>query len=87
MLSIIPLFLSAAGFRFAKDTRGGGFLLTHVVKSNKGEFKHEKDKTLQLVEALGVAVENREEELNVPAIPAISEVVNIRITGAWIRYR
>jgi ADP-heptose:LPS heptosyltransferase len=67
LLSIIPLFLSAASFRFAKDTRGGGFLLTHVVESKKGKFKHEKDKTLQLVETLGVAVENRETELSIPA--------------------
>ena len=67
LLSIIPLFLSAAGFRFAKDTRGGGFLLTHVVKWDRKKDKHEKDKTLRLVETLGVAVENREIELNIPA--------------------
>ncbi|MDD5724091.1 MAG: glycosyltransferase family 9 protein [Syntrophales bacterium] len=66
LLSIIPLFLSAASFRFAKGTRGGGFLLTHVVKSKKGECKHAKDETLRLVEALGVAVEERETALNIP---------------------
>ena len=63
LLSIIPLFLSAVRFRFAQDTRGGGFLLTHSIK---GEFKHVKDKTLQLVETLGVAVEDRETELDIP---------------------
>ena len=63
LLSIIPLFLSAARFRFAKDTRGGGFLLTHAIK---GKCKHAKDETLHLVEALGVAVKDREPELNIP---------------------
>jgi len=63
LLSIIPLFLSAVRFQFAQDTRGGGFLLTHSIK---GEFKHVKDKTLQLVETLGVAVEDRETELDIP---------------------
>ncbi|RLB81604.1 MAG: hypothetical protein DRH17_08675 [Deltaproteobacteria bacterium] len=66
LLSIIPLFLSGARFRFAKDTRGGGFLLTHIVHWNKGMIRHEKDKALQLVEALGVPIRNREAELSIP---------------------
>ena len=66
LLSIIPLFLSGARFRFAKDTRGGGFLLTHIVRWDKREIRHEKDKALCLVEALGVAVRNRKTELDIP---------------------
>ena len=63
LLSIIPLFLSAADFRFAQDTRGGGFLLTHAIK---GECKHAQEETLHLVEKLEVAVNDRETELNIP---------------------
>ncbi len=65
LLSIIPLFLSRAKFRFAKETRGGGFLLTHPVKWDRTEIEHEKDKTLKLVEALGFSIENRDLELNI----------------------
>ena len=65
LLSIIPLFLSGARFRFAKDTRGGGFLLTHVVKWNRRCIKHEKDKTLRYVEALGISVANEDLELHI----------------------
>ncbi|HPQ43699.1 MAG TPA: glycosyltransferase family 9 protein [Syntrophales bacterium] len=63
LLSIIPLFLSAASFRFAKDTRGGGFLLTHPINGGCG---HAKDEPLRLVETLGVAVADRETELTIP---------------------
>lgn len=66
LLSIIPLFLSGARFRFAKDTRGGGWLLTHIVRWDKREIRHEKDKALCLVEALEVAVRNRKTELDIP---------------------
>lgn len=65
LLSIIPLFLSGAKFRFAKDTRGGGFLLTHIVKWNRRCIKHEKDKTLRYVEALGIPVANEDLELHI----------------------
>ena len=65
LLSIVPLFLSGARFRFAKDTRGGGFLLTHVVKWDRESQRHEKDKALKLVEVLGVDVKRRDTELTV----------------------
>ena len=66
LLSIIPLFLSGAKFRFAKGTRGGSFLLTHIVKWDRKKIKHEKDKTLRLVEELGAPVRDRETELSIP---------------------
>lgn len=66
LLSIIPLFLSGAKFRFAKGTRGGSFLLTHIVKCNRKKIKHEKDKALRLVEELGAPVRDRETELSIP---------------------
>jgi lipopolysaccharide heptosyltransferase II len=65
LLSIIPLFLSKTKFRFAKAGRGGGFLLTHLVKWDKTKIKHEKDKTLKLVEALGISIKNRDLELDI----------------------
>lgn len=69
LLSIIPLFLSGARFRFAKDSRGGGFLLTHIVQLDK-ETRHEKDKALRVVEALGVPIQNRDMELHIPKTDA-----------------
>ena len=66
LLSIIPLFLSGAKFRFAKGTRGGSFLLTHIVKWDRKKIKHEKDKALRLVEELGAPVRDRETELSIP---------------------
>ena len=65
LLSIIPLYLSGAKFRFAKDTRGGGFLLTHIVKWQKRGIKHEKDKALQVVETLGLSIKSRDMELSI----------------------
>ena len=65
LLSIIPLYLSGAKFRFAKDTRGGGFLLTHIVKWQKKGIKHEKDKALQVVETLGLSIKSRDMELSI----------------------
>jgi lipopolysaccharide heptosyltransferase II len=65
LLSIIPLYLSGAKFRFAKDTRGGGFLLTHIVKWNKRGIKHEKDRALQVVETLGLSLKHRDMELTI----------------------
>ncbi len=70
LLSIIPLFLSGAPLRFAKDTRGGGFLLTHVVQWNREKTTHEKDKALRLVESLGVEIRNRDTELHIPQTDA-----------------
>lgn len=66
LISIIPLYLSGAKFRFAKGTRGGSFLLTNIVKWDRKKIKHEKDKALRLVEALGAPVRYRETELSVP---------------------
>lgn len=63
LLSIIPLFLSGTKFRFAKATRGGGFLLTHTVQWSKDDILHEKDKALRLPEDLGVVIKNRDMEL------------------------
>ena len=65
LLSIIPLYLSGAKFRFAKDTRGGGFLLTHIVKWQKKGIKHEKDKALQVLETLGLSIKSRDMELSI----------------------
>lgn len=40
--------------------------MTHIVRWDKREIRHEKDKALCLVEALGVAVRNRKTELDIP---------------------
>jgi lipopolysaccharide heptosyltransferase II len=65
LLSIIPLFLSKTKFRFARAGRGGGFLLTHSVKWDRTKIKHEKNKALKLVEALGIPIKNRDLELDI----------------------
>ena len=66
LLSIIPLFLTGAKFRFAKDKRGGAFLLTNVVELDKRKIRHEKDKALQIVRSLGLQINSREMALNIP---------------------
>jgi ADP-heptose:LPS heptosyltransferase len=66
LLSIIPLFLSGAKWRFAKDTRGGGFLLTNVARRKNPGITHEKDKALDVVESLCIRIRNRDMELSIP---------------------
>ena len=65
LLSIIPLFLSGAKYRFAKDARGGGFLLTHVARRENSGTTHEKDKALGIVESLCIRIRNRDMELSI----------------------
>lgn len=66
LLSIIPLFLSGAKWRFANDRRGGGFLLTHAVGRECAGMIHEKDKSLGVVASLGIPIRNRDMELCLP---------------------
>ncbi len=66
ILSIIPLFLSGARFRFGRDRWGGGFLLTHPVPTDRSKDVHEKDKTLALLCALEIPIVDRGMELRIP---------------------
>lgn len=66
ILSIIPLFLSGAPFRFGRDRWGGGFLLTHPVSTDHSKDFHEKDKTLALLNALKIQITDRDPDLRVP---------------------
>lgn len=66
ILSILPLFLSGARFRFGRNRWGGGFLLTHPVATDRSRDVHEKDKTLALLEALKIPVTDRALELLIP---------------------
>jgi len=83
LLSLVPLFLSGAKFRFGKGTRGGGFLLTHIVRWSRTKDSHEKDKSLKIAEALRIGVNNRDLELTIPQLD--KEYVQKFLTGKGIR--
>ncbi len=58
LLSIVPMFLSGIRFRFARDRRGGGFLLTHIVHNPTG-IRNEINKTFLITEALETEVKEK----------------------------
>jgi len=73
ILSIIPLVLSRARYRFAKATQGGGFLLTDIVNiSNLSELP-DSQRNAEVIAAVGVENKDREIELNVK--PCVREKI------------
>jgi len=65
ILSIIPLALSCAHFRYAKVTQGGGFLLTNPVNIKDLDKLPEADRNNRIIAALGIDIKERDIELPV----------------------